>query len=329
MQNSDSQKNNKSILYDTIIVGGAAAGLTAAIYAARRTLHTLVLTKNIGGQAALTNDIENYPGINKTVEGFWLMSEFQKQAEKFGAEITIAEVTNIVPKEELLFEVHASEQLYKTKTIILTFGLTPKNAGIKGEQQFQGKGIAYCATCDAPLFQKKDVVVIGNNTAAMDAAILLTNSNAKSVTIITDKEKLSGNTKMIQAIEQYKNIAVETNTTLTEVQGNQFVETLIGTQNGQQKKWDIQGIFVELGHNINTELTKDLVSLDNTNHIIVDENYMTSHPGIFAAGDVTSRSCKQVVASAGQGCVAALRVYDYLQEKGEVKPKGVDWGTQE
>lgn len=313
--------------YDVIIVGGAAAGLTAALYCARRKLKTLVLTKDIGGQASMTNEIENYPGVNKLVDGFWLMNEFKQQAEKFGATIEIAHVQEIRQNDELDFRLRTASTEYSAKTVILAFGLTPKSLNVPGEQEYTGKGVSYCATCDAPLFANKDVLVIGHSPAAMDAAILCARSKATSVTMVTERDEFRGRKELLQAIEEIPTITQETGVEISEIHGTTFVERVTGTRQGESAEWNVQGVFVELGHNVQTDLIEGLVDLDNTNHVRIDDKNMTSVEGIFAAGDVTSMPYKQVVTSAGEGCKAALQAYAYLQKKGQVRAAGVDWGT--
>jgi len=315
------------MVYDVIIVGGAAAGLTAAIYTARRAMKTLVITQDIGGQAATTSDVENYPGF-ELIEGPELMQKFYKQAEKSGAEFVIEEVKE-VKKEGDIFKVVNNTQTYETRAVILAFGLTHRHLGVPGEEGLIGKGVSYCVTCDAPLFKNKDVAVVGVGNSALDAAELLSKM-AKKVYLIHRRDKFRGEQILVDRVKAAENVEILYESKVIEIKGEQLVNSIIvaNVKNEQQKKEiPVNGIFVEIGFKVKADLIKNLVKLDNNNQIVITADNETSTPGVFAAGDVTNISYKQIITSAGEGAKAALQAYKYLNA-GKSSAVGIDWGKK-
>lgn len=299
--------------YDVIIIGAGAAGLTAALYASRRELKTLVISVNLGGQAAMASDIENYPG-GETKSGVKLMKKFADSAKKFGAKIVYDEVTSI-KKTNGGFKITAKREKYQTKTIIIASGKKPRLLKAKGEGKFHGKGIVYCATCDAPLFRDKIVAVVGGGNSAFDAAVLLTKI-AKKVYLIHRREEFRAEESDIEKLKKEKNTEFVLNTEIEEIKGNDFVESVIvkNNQDGSKKEIRLSGLFVEIGYDVDPSLFEKLVEIDEINQIKIDACGRTSTPGIFAAGDVTNVSYKQIVISAGAGSKAALCAYDYINK---------------
>lgn len=315
------------MVYDVIIVGGAAAGLTAAIYTARRAMKTLVITQDIGGQAATTPDVENYPGF-ELIGGPELMQKFYKQAEKSGAEFVIEEVKE-VKKEGNIFKVINNTKTYETRAVILAFGLTHRHLGVPGEEELIGKGVSYCATCDAPLYKNKDVAVVGGGNSALDAAELLSKM-AKKVYLIHRRDEWRGEQILVNRVKEAKNIEILYDSKVIEVKGEQFVNSIIvaNVKDEQQKKEiPLNGIFIEIGFKVKADLIKDLIKLDNNNQIIITTDNETSTPGVLAAGDVTNISYKQIITSAGEGAKAALQAYKYLNA-GKSSAVGIDWGKK-
>jgi len=312
--------------FDVIIVGGGAAGLTAALYAARRGLKTLVLSQDIGGQASTTGTVENYPGFD-VVDGFELMMKFKSQAEKYGAVVKLEEVMSVAKVAES-FKIKSANGQYTTTTLILAQGLTHKHLNIPGEEQFIGKGISYCATCDAPLFKGKPTAVIGGGNSAMDAALLLAHFSPQ-VTLITHNAEWRGEKVLIDRIKETPSIRQMTNTTTKEILGDKTVTGVVIEQSGRTETLSVGGVFVEIGFTINPALMTGLTDLDHRSQIIVDPlTNGTSVPGLFAAGDVTMITQKQIVISAGEGAKAALSAHQYLQALGHIKRTGaVDWGV--
>lgn len=297
--------------WDVIVVGGGAAGFTAALYAARRALATLVVAKDVGGQALLTQHIENYPGFIEPISGPDLLAKFWQQAEKHGAKTVMDEVVKI-EKEGDGFRVATKKgEVFAAKSIILAFGMTPKDMGVPGEQEFSGKGVHYCATCDAPLYKGKVTAVVGGTNAAMDAALFLAKICPK-VYLVHNRAKLVGDVALVAQIQNSSVIQFLPERTVKEVKGEKFVTTLVLSNDDALV---VDGVFVEMGHVIKTECVKGLVDLDATNAVVIDRQMHTSCLGIFSCGDVTDLDYKQVVISAGQGAIAALEAYKYLQLK--------------
>lgn len=314
-------------MYDVIIVGGGAAGLTAALYASRRGLKTLVLSQDIGGQASTTANIENYPGF-ELIDGLELMTKFQKQAEKYGAEVRLEEVQQIERLGDD-FKVRSSGGVYDGHVVILAFGLTHKHLGVPGEEALIGKGVVYCATCDAPLFRGKRVAVVGGGNSAMDAALLLRKLDA-DVWLLNKNPEFHGEKILMDHVAADSGINVLYNVQTTAVLGTDRVTGLTyADAAGATTTLDVDGVFVEIGFTVNSALVKNIIETDRRNQVIISDSNGTSVPGLFAAGDVTTIGNKQVVISAGEGAKAALAASQYLQARGLIK-KGVptDWGVQ-
>jgi len=312
------------MVYDVIIVGAGSAGLTAALYASRRDLNTLVLSQDIGGQTATTHVVENYPGIEKT-EGPNLMLSFMNQAKKFGAEIKTAEVKEI-KKEDKKFNVKTSgNESYQAHAVILAFGLSHRHLNVPGEDKYIGKGVAYCATCDAPLYKGKKVAVVGGGSSALEAALLLA-KNSPRVYLIHRRNEFRGESVLVKQVLNNKKIEKVYEAQVKEIKGNESVNKLIITQKNKEKEIEVAGIFVEIGFEVKGDFVKNLVKQDEKKQIITDQDGRTSAEGVFAAGDVTDTSYKQIVISAGEGAKAALSAHKYLQKKGLAKGATIDWG---
>ncbi len=313
-------------IYDTIIIGAGAAGLTAAIYSARRNLKTLVLSKDIGGQTNLANEIENYPGIINQPSGFELMQTFRQQAESFGAVIKLESVLGIKPETDF-FKVKTGQNEYQTKTIILAFGLDHKKLGASGEDKFVGRGVAYCAICDGPLFRNKIVAVVGGGNSSLDAAIFLSGI-AKMVYLIHRRDSFKAEALLEKKVREAKNIEIIFDSEVKEIKGDEIARSImVKDKEGTEKEIEVDGVFVEIGYEATTDWLADLIKLNNKKEIIIDGSAKTSLDGIFAAGDVTNAPHKQIVISAGEGARAALEVYEYLKQK-EGLAEAPDWGRR-
>jgi thioredoxin reductase (NADPH) len=315
-------------MYDVIVVGGASAGLTAAMYASRQGLKTVVITKDIGGQALLTNDIENYPAFEH-VGGFELMSMFEQQAKSFGTEFAYEEVSSIQEDKIRQFVVETTTgSQYDTRTVILAFGKTPRDLNVPGEKELNGKGVSYCAVCDGPLFKNKTVSVVGTGESALEAAIYL-KQLASKVNIIHRGDKPIGSEETIDLLQQQSNskISFIANSVVKSVNGGSKVEslTLFNSKTNSESKIAVDGVFVEMGYIAKTDIVKDLVQLNNNHEIVVDKYCATSRKGIYAAGDVTDVPYKQAVISSGQGAIAALSAYNYIQKLAGKPTIKFDW----
>ncbi len=312
-------------MYDAIIVGGASAGLTAALYTSRQGLKTLLLTKDIGGQAILTDNIENYPGFDH-IGGLELMSKFEEQARSYGTEILYEEVTGIKEDEPTCFRVKTTSREYMGCAIILAFGKTPRDLNVPGEQELKGKGVSYCAVCDGPLFKQKKVAVVGAGDPALDAAVYL-KALASQVQIIQRTDKPIGSEETIALLKSENRVSFIPNSIVKRINGVGKVESLTLEDNNArvETKLEVDGVFIEMGYVAKTDLVKEIVQLNGNKEITVDKECATSHPGIFAAGDVTDTLYKQAVISTGQGCIAALSAYNYLQKLRGRPAARADW----
>ncbi len=319
-----------TLRYEVIIVGGASAGLTAAMYASRQGLRTLVITKDIGGQALLTNAIENYPPFEH-IGGFELMQRFEQQAKNFGAEFAYEEVHSITEEKEDGFKIKtsASEKEYSSLALILAFGKTPRDLNVKGERELNGRGVSYCAVCDGPFFKDKKIAIVGAGDPALEAALYL-KELASQLYIIHRADKPVGSEESVELLQNKDSrskISFIFNSVVRSINGNSKVEslTLYDLKTKSESKLDVDGIFVEMGYVARTDIVKDLVRLNSSKEIIIDKYCSTSSKGIFAAGDVTDVPYKQAIISAGQGAIAALSAYNYLQRiKGKPSIRS-DW----
>jgi thioredoxin reductase (NADPH) len=321
--------------YDVLVVGGASAGLTAAMYASRQGLKTLVITKDIGGQALLTNAIENYPPFEH-IGGFELMQKFEQQARNFGAEFAYEEVLSITEHKEgddggFIVKTNNKDTEYSGHALILAFGKTPRDLNVKGEKELKGRGVSYCAVCDGPFFKNKKVAIVGAGDPALEAALYL-KELASQLYIIHRTDKPVGSEESIDLLLQNKDnnnnkISFISNSIVKAINGNSKVEslTLSDSKIKSELNLDVDGIFVEMGYVAKTDIVKDLVQLNGNKEIIVDKYCSTSTKGIFAAGDVTDVPYKQAIISAGQGAIAALSAYNYLQRLKGKPAIRTDW----
>lgn len=317
-------------IYDVIVIGAGPAGLTAAIYTSRRQRSTLVLSKDIGGQATWTPDIENYPGYDK-ISGAELTQKFKAQAEKFGAKFVMEEAEEIIEDAKKFFHVRTASNTFYAHSVVLAFGLSPRNLNVPGEEELKGKGVAYCATCDALFYRGKTVAVVGGGNSGMDAALLLSKVASK-VYLIHNSDQLRGEVVLMQKIKDENKIEVVFNSATVRIDGKEKVEsiTLKNISNEEDiRELKVDGVFVEIGYQTATSWVKDLVKLNDKGEIITDKDCKTSLEGVFAAGDVADIIYKQVVISAGEGAKAGLQADTYLSKTLNEKTKAqLDWGKQ-
>lgn len=310
-------------MYDTIIIGGGPAGMTAAIYAARKKMNTLVLTQNIGGQTLWSSEVDNYLGF-QLVSGADLVNKFRAHLKRLDDENALfdlemkegIEIKKIEKVKAGEFEVETvSGEKFETKTVIVASGKIPRKLNVPGEDKLIGHGVTYCATCDAPLFHGKDVAIIGGGNSALDAVLQLTKISGK-IYLININPKLGGDEIMREKVEAAKDkVEILNASESVEIKGDQFVTSLVvkDIAGGATREIMVSGIFVEIGSVPSTSFVKDLVKLNEWGEIIIDpQNNAASEPGIFAAGDVTDVREKQIIIAAGEGAKAALGAYDYL-----------------
>lgn len=300
-------KNPEKKVFDVIVLGGGPAGITSAIYLARRNLCVLVLYEKLGGQATLTTDIENYVGF-KFITGEDFTKRLDEHLDEYDVNEINTKVEKIVKKDNQ-FIVSTKDKKYKAKSIIVASGSRQRHLGVPGEKEFLNRGVAYCATCDAPLFRGKDVAIIGGGNSALESAIQL-ESYAKKVYILTINDKLLGENIMIDKVKKLKNVKIIPKAISKEILGDKFVTSLKYEKDKKLNELKVGGIFVEIGYIPNSEIVK--VKKNDYGEIIIDTKNRTSVKGIFAAGDVTNISVKQIIVAAGEGAKAAISAADYL-----------------
>lgn len=302
-------------MYDVIILGGGAAGLTAGIYASRGGLKTLLLEKGMPGGLALATDfIENYPGFPEGIEGMDLMNKLKIQAEKFGTQIIRFEVKDVKQISGEI-EVEGEGTIYRAPCLIIASGSVPKKLNIPGEKEFGGKGVSYCATCDGPLFKGADVAVVGcGNSGLQEGQFLLRLVN--SVTFVEFLPYMTAEKILQDRLRKLKGAKFFLNHMLTGINGNSKVSsvTIKDRQTDQEKVIRVSGVFIYVGFLPNTDFLKGVVKLDNSGFITTSRNMETSVPGIFAAGDVCSKEVRQIDVACAEGTVAAIAALHYLEK---------------
>ncbi|MCK9603819.1 MAG: FAD-dependent oxidoreductase [Candidatus Omnitrophica bacterium] len=297
-------------MFDLIIIGAGPAGITASVYAARQKMKFLVITRDIGGQAALSGDVENYTGY-QFISGPELAAKFEEHMRKFDFELKEnEEVLSINMGDEGLFTVGTGKGEYETRSLIIASGKKSKELNVPGEKEFKNKGITYCATCDGPLFAGKDVAVIGGGNSALDAAMQLMKI-ARRVYIINIAAGIRGDAVVQGKVINSETVTVLNNAQVTAVFGDKMVSGIKVRQDDKEETLSVQGVFVEIGLIPNTEFAKDLEK-NTMGEIKVNCRNETNIPGIFAAGDVTDVPEKQIIIAAGEGAKAALSVFRYL-----------------
>lgn len=316
--------------YDAIIVGGGPAGLSAAIYLARAKFSVLVIEKEkFGGQITITDEVVNYPGVLKT-SGKELTTKMQAQAKNFGAEFLLADVTSMNLEGEIK-EVVTTKGIYQSIGVVLATGSSPRKLGFIGEKEFQGRGVAYCATCDGEFFTGKQVFVIGGGFAAAEESMFLT-KYASKVTMIIREDDFTCAKTIVDKVLKTPNIEVFYNTEILEASGNGQLEQAYFINNKTQEKWSYQdengfGIFVFAGYVPANDLFKDKIKLSNSGNIIVDANQKTSIDGVYGAGDICQKDLRQVVTAVSDGATSATSLEKYIPnivEKLHIETKTVE-----
>ncbi|OUP77817.1 thioredoxin reductase [Erysipelatoclostridium sp. An173] len=319
-------------LYDAIIVGGGPAGLSAAIYLARAKFSVLVIEKEkIGGQITITSEVVNYPGILKT-SGKELTEQMYQQARNFGAEFLIANVTKLDLKQPVKV-INTDKGEFKAAGIVLATGSHPRKIGFPGEKEFQGRGVAYCATCDGEFFTDKDIFVIGGGFAAAEEAVFLTKYGRK-VTIIVREDDFTCAKQVSDQAKQHPKIDIHYNSEIVAVNGTNQLQQATFKNNKTGETWQYQapdndtfGVFVFAGYQPATSLFQDQVELNETGNLIVDENQKTSCPGVYGAGDVCVKDLRQVVTAVSDGAKAATSLEKYIPtivQEHNLKPKKIE-----
>ena len=301
-----------------LILGSGPTGYSAALYAARAELQPVVLTgMQLGGQAALTYTIENYPGFPDGVGGAQLGELFQKQAEHFGA-VTEFSSAHSVDLSQRPFKVKSDDEDYLADTLIVGTGASPTHLNISGEVELTGRGVSYCATCDGWFFKDKKVVVVGGGDSALEEALFITRY-ASSVTIIHRREEFRASPILQHRAREHPKVDFILNTIVTEIVGTDKLEALKlkNVKTGDETIYEADGLFIFIGHIPNTQIFKDQLEMSDLGYIKVNDKMETNVPGVFAAGEAADPHFRQVVTSAGMGAAAAIQATRFLEAESE------------
>ncbi|HEY5984189.1 MAG TPA: thioredoxin-disulfide reductase [Anaerolineales bacterium] len=310
--------NGKAKHVQVLILGSGPTGLSAALYAARAELAPVVLTGiQLGGQAALTYTVENYPGFPEGVGGAQLGELFQKQAERFGAKVEF-DTANQVDFSLRPFAVKTDNAEYVADSLIIATGASPNQLGIPGEKELTGRGVSYCATCDGWFFKDKRVVIVGGGDSALEEGLFITRY-AASVTIVHRREELRASPILQKRATEHPKMSFIWNTIVTEVIGSDKVEAvrLQNVKTGEEQILETDGVFIFIGHTPNTQMFKGKLDMDERGYLKVNEKMETSLPGVFAGGEAADPHFRQVVTSAGMGAAAAIEATRYLEAQAE------------
>ncbi|WP_228727753.1 NAD(P)/FAD-dependent oxidoreductase [Fusibacter ferrireducens] len=314
--NFGSQKKSDSVqsdkLYDLLIIGSGPAGLNAALYAKRKGLEVAILSTKMGGQVLDTSSVENYLGI-QGASGEDLVHEFIAHVNTLKVPIIKDENVKHIEKKEVQFQLTLGNgTVYKSKAVIVATGSKPRELGVKGEDEYKGRGVAYCAICDGPLFEGRDVIIAGGGNSAVEAAIDLSKI-AKTVTVV-HRSQFRADQIVIDKLNLAENVKIHLETQITEVVGENLVTGVNVIDKKTKETFFIpaEGVFVEIGYLPNNELVKDLVDLNDKGEVIVNAKNETSLAGLYAAGDITDTPYKQIIVAASEGAKAALSANDYI-----------------
>ena len=316
----------KKTVYDLIILGAGPAGLTAGIYARRARLKTLILEKNFTGgrQIVSTDQVDNYPGMPK-ISGYELAEAFVNHAHALGLEITQAKITSIET------DVQTGEKVIRTKkgnfrgkALLFACGAGHRHLGVPGEEELAGMGVSYCATCDGAFFKDRTVAVVGGGNSAVEEALFLSRLCAK-VFLIHRRETLRADPVLWEPLEKAENIEVLYNTTVSRITGEEQVEKLVLCKQGRgEYEQKVDGVFLAVGMEPNTQLAQGLVNLDENGYIVAGEDGKTSVPGIFAAGDIRTKRVRQILTAAADGAAVIASVSDYLLQDCTISTNSIE-----
>jgi alkyl hydroperoxide reductase subunit F len=314
-------------VYDTIIVGGGPAALSAAVYAARKQLNVLLVSKDIGGQIAYTASIDNYLGL-PGISGEELKEQFMFHAEAYPiAESLGANVVKVSAGDDLFLVKTNDEKIFKARTVIFCTGKEYRRLGVPGEDRFIGHGIAFCATCDAPLYKNKKVAVVGGGNSAFTAVRDLV-GYAKEIHVIHRRDRFTADNSLVQDVKRASNVTFHIGVSVKQFRGDKKLQGIIlsSTKNAATTSIDVDGVFLEIGLTPNTDAVRDIIGLNERAEIPVRADNSTDLPGFFAAGDATDVPEKQIIVAAGEGAKAAIAVYKYLVGKKLIeKTQSDDW----
>lgn len=302
-------------MHDIVIVGAGPAGLSAGVYCARKMLDTMVVSRNVGGQATWSWEVENYLGY-QLITGVELVERFRDHLENYSVELREGGNVSTLERSGDAFQVTMqSGEEFTAPCVIIASGKVPRQLEVPGEDEYRGRGVAYCATCDAPLFRGKKVAVVGSGNSAIDAALQLAKI-AERTTLITVDPELGGDLIRRRKCLEASEIEILESTTVKAIEGETFVTGIDISSGGEERTLDVQGVFVEIGSIPSTAFLPPEVELNEAGEVVIDSNNHTSVPGLFAAGDVTNVIEKQIIIAAGEGAKAALTSYSWMLENG-------------
>lgn len=303
---------------DVIMIGAGPSALAAAVYTTREDIKTILLEKGVvGGLAAITDQVDNYPGFPEGVTGLDLAEKLEKQAERFGADIRYGEVSGITKNDDGTLTVQTLDERYTAKAVLIATGSDYKKIGVPGEEEMYGRGVHYCATCDGAFYRDKHLVVVGGGNSAIQEALFLTRFTSHIDLLVRSTVKASDvlQKDLQKAVKEGK-ITIHIGTTTDEIiHKDNKVTAVIGTKDGKKVEFPTDGVFVFVGLLPNTGFIKDTeIELDETGFIKTNENLMTTIPGVFASGDVRSGATMQIASAVGEGATAALKMREYIEE---------------
>lgn len=310
---------NEQSTYDVAIIGGGPAGYTAGIYAARASLNAAVFEQGMpGGQIATSDTIDNYPAF-PSISGAELGMKMQEHSEQAGAQTIYEMVNNVHIDETGEFDVETDSATYHARSLIVATGARPRLAGFKGENDYRGRGISYCATCDGMFYRGKDLFVVGGGNSAVEEAMFLAKI-AKHVTMVVRKNHFRASRGMVSRLLEHDNVSVRFSTSINEVTGGTLLNRIefIDTTNGESRVEELPegsfGIFVFTGNDPVVDLVKDYVDLGSDGGVITDDSMMTKTPGLFCVGDMRTKQLRQVITAAADGAIAGTAAYRYLEQ---------------
>ena len=301
------------LLYDMVIIGGGPGGYTAALYAARAGLHVILLEKlSAGGQMALTEQVDNYPGFPEGIDGYTLAENMQKQAERFGAQTLYAQVQRL-DLEAQPKVIETSDGVFYSKTVVIATGAVPKELGLPNEKALVNRGVAYCAACDGMFYRGKTVVVVGGGNSAVADALLLSRV-AKKVILVHRRDTLRATKVYHEMLQKAENIEFVWNSTVTELLQQQKLTgvRLRNVISGEQSQLDCDGVFISIGRKPATALFAGQLELDSSGYVVAGESTQTSVPGVYAIGDVRTKQLRQIVTAVADGAIAVHMAEEFL-----------------
>ncbi len=305
---------------EVVIVGSGPAGLTAALYIGRANLEPLVISGNqLGGQISITWEVENYPGFPEGTSGPELVERMQEHAERFGAEILVDEVIEVDFNSGPPFRLKTHGEEIDAQAVILASGASPKRLGIPGEEEMIGRGVSFCATCDGFFFKDKDVIVVGGGDSAMEEGIFLTR-HAREVQIVHRRDELRASDRLSQRARENDKISFIWDTVVEKINGNGTVESvqLRNVKTDMVEEKPIDGVFIFIGHYPNSDIYEGQIDMDDRGYVLVDDNMMTTVPGVFAAGELMDPRFRQIATSVGQATAAAMVCEKWLEDPGSI-----------